>query len=229
MTMTTYEDIVREACGRWTDPQQRSKDILSGATAYHEAGHAVAFYVLLFPPEWIWVGHDGGSVSPGWRVAMAGLHHPPHWWVNRRLVASLAGRVTDALVTGGPIDYYGGPRGGDRAGEARDLDSIAPGFSRTREGRRYRDRLRKATKAFVRSWWPEIDALARTLWSRAVADEDFITGMSGDEAAAIVGAVRGRKSAPMPADAPESLHWPSDAEIIQQAMQAHEQQAAASN
>ena len=228
--MTTYDDIAHEACGRWADVDRCAKDMTCGWVAYHEAGHAVACCALLVPPEWIWVGADGGTVSPGMRVAVAAaLGQPPRWLTNRLLVQSLAGRVAEAVVTGS-IEYRStGKVGDDRFMEARAMDAIAPGFARTREGRRYRDRLRKATKAFVLAWWPEIDALARALWSRAVADEDFITGMSGQEAAAIISAVRGRKPAPMPADAPESLHWPIDAEIIQQAMQAHEQQAAASN
>lgn len=170
----------------------------------------MAHYALLLPPQWIWVSHDGGSVSPDWRVGAAVLQGPPRWWLHRSLVASLAGRVTGALVTGGPIAYYGGGgRGDDRASEARDMDAIAPGFAQTREGRHYRDRLRRATRAFTRAWWPEIDALARALWLQAVKDEDFIAGMSGEEAAAIIGAVRGRRPVPMPADAPEAVRWPS--------------------
>ena len=224
-----YEDIAREACRRWADVDRRLKDVTCGLVAYHEAGHAVACYALLVQPEWIWAGADGGTVSPGMRVAVAAaLGKPPRWLTNRLVVQSLAGRVAEAVVTGS-IQYYSNGKGGDdRYMEARAMDAIAPGFAKTREGRHYRDRLRRATRAFVRTWWPEIDALARALWSRAVADEDFIAGMPGREAAAIIRAVRSRRPAPMPSDAPESLHWPSSEEMVQQAMQA-QQQAAASN
>lgn len=122
-------------------------------TAYHEAGHAVMYYVTKKKHEGVSIIPDGsrlGNVkeAPIDTFAVSYNHY-------RETIIMMAGRIAESIYRGEEIDFSGCIMG------AADYGFSFYGPGETLDA--FLNYIFHYTHDLVKKWWPEIEALAKEL------------------------------------------------------------------
>lgn len=132
----------------------RKKDI--STTAYHEAGHAVMYYVTRkrFNKVSIIPGHNYLGIVDEPPINTYALSYNPF----RESIISMAGSIAESIHNGGEVIYHSCIIG------AADHARSAYGQRETCDA--FLNFIFLYTKDLVNKWWPEIEALANELMKK---------------------------------------------------------------
>lgn len=128
---------------------------VAAGTAYHEAGHAVAFYATRMRFEWVRAGDAAWPDPRWWRAGRRSAY--------RRAVIALAGACAARHVNAT------GPAAEVSENDQQVVEGALDGLSGS-EPRKCRSMLENRAERIVRTWWPAIRALAHYATAVAVIE-----------------------------------------------------------